>query len=211
MDKKLFEGFGHKSGLGSKPAIIVVDFMKGFTDRNSPLGSDLEMEIYASKQLLDTARKKSILTVFTTVSYEGNFKDGAYFIQKVPALKILTEGSEMTKIDARLERNPNSEPLITKKFASAFFGTNLASILAYERIDTTIIIGCTTSGCVRATAVDALQHGYRVIIPRECVGDRSKSAHEANLYDIQTKYGDVIDVETVKSYLLNLKGDQSHV
>lgn len=212
MSEVQFAGFGHQSGLGKKPAIIVVDFIKGFTDQSSPLGSDLENEIDAAKKLLDLARQASVLTIFTTVVYEPGYQDGAYFIQKIPALKILTESSGMIEVDPRLERNAQSEILITKKFASAFFGTNLSSILAYERIDTAIIIGCTTSGCIRATAVDAVQHGYRVVIPKECVGDRSKSAHDANLYDIQTKYGDVVSVETVKEYLLNMKGDRrNHV
>lgn len=199
-----FAGFGEISGFGAKPAILVIDFIKGFTDPTCQLGSSLDREVEATKQLLDIARKMDIPILYTTIVYESHFRDGAYFIQKVPALKALTKDSHWIEIDPRLERKEQEEPLIEKKFASAFFGTNLNSILAYEKIDTTIIVGCTTSGCVRATAVDALQHGYRVIVPKECVGDRSKSAHEANLYDIQTKYGDVLTVGQVKTYLHSL-------
>lgn len=211
METDQFEGFGHSSGMGKSPAIIVIDFMKGFTDSSSPLGAELTKELVATKELLDEARKNDVPIIFTTVIYEKHFKDGAHFIEKIPALKCLVEGSKWVEIDPRLERDDAQEPLIIKKFASAFFGTSLSSLLAYEQVDTVILTGCTTSGCVRATAVDALQHGFKVIVPEACVGDRSEKAHQANLYDIQTKYGDVVELETVKNYLSNLKGDISHV
>lgn len=204
-------GFGQSTGMGFNPVIIVVDYMKGFTDSDSPLGTNLDKEIRYTKELLDLARRKNVSIIFTTVAYEPGFNDGAHFIRKVPALKTLTVGSPTTEIDPRLDRNEENEPLITKKFASAFFGTNLSSILTYKKNDTAIIVGCSTSGCVRATAVDALQHGYHVVIPEECVGDRSQQAHRANLSDIQTKYGDVVSVEIVKQYILNIKGDMSYV
>lgn len=211
MGTDQFEGFGHSTGMGNSPAIVVIDFMKGFTDPASPLGADFSKEVQATKELLERARETGVPVIFTTVIYESHFKDAAHFIEKVPALKGLTAGSEWVEIDPLLERDEAREALVVKKFASAFFGTSLSSMLAYEKVDTLIITGCTTSGCVRATAVDALQHGYRVVVPEECVGDRSTKAHEANLYDIQTKYGDVVGVGEVKNYLLNLKGDKSHV
>ena len=206
-----FKGFGNTVGMGNSPAIIVIDFMNGFTDPSSPLGADFEKEVDHTVELLKLGRKNNVPIFFTTVIYEDHFKDGAYFIEKVPALKILKKDSEWVELDHRLERNEERESLIIKKFASAFFGTSLASLLAYHKIDTTILAGCTTSGCVRATAVDALQHGYRVIIPEECVGDRSQKAHEANLYDIQTKYGDVVQLEEIKDYFLKTKGDREYV
>lgn len=206
-----FKGFGNSVGMGNSPAIIVIDFMNGFTDPNSPLGADFEKEVQHTIELLKLGRKNNVPIIFTTVIYEDHFKDGAHFIEKVPALKILKNDSEWVKLDHRLERDEEQEPLVIKKFASAFFGTNLASLLAYHQIDTTILAGCTTSGCVRATAVDALQHGYRVIIPEECVGDRSQKAHEANLYDIQTKYGDVVQLKEIHNYFLNTKGDREYV
>lgn len=211
MEAEQFKGFGHSTGMGNNPAIVVIDFMKGFTDSASPLGSDFSKQIQATKELLDEARERSIPIIFTAVVYENHYKDAAHFIEKIPALKCLTMESEWVEIDTQLERNKEAEPLIIKKFASAFFGTNLASLLTYEKVDTVIITGCSTSGCVRATAVDAVQYGYRVVIPEECVGDRSEKAHKANLYDIQTKYGDVVGMKTVKNYLKNLKGDKSHV
>ena len=211
MKPETFEGFGDYSGFGDKLAIIVIDFMKAFTDLNSPLGSNLDSEIEQTKKLLDVAREKGIPIIFTTVAYEPGYEDGAHFIRKIPALKELTVGSEASEIDERLGRNNVSEILLVKKFASAFFGTNLASILTYENVDTVILTGCSTSGCVRATAVDALQYGFRVIVPEDCVGDRSKYAHKANLYDIQTKYGDVVHSDDVISFIKNEKGAQIDV
>lgn len=195
QEQEQFAGFGGQSGLGQRPAIVVVDFINGFTDSACQLGSDFTREVTATRQLLDQVRKKGFPIVFTTVIYEPHFRDGGHFIEKVPALKSLVATSEWVKVDERLGRVESSEPLMVKKFASAFFATHLQSFLTTEQVDTVIVTGCTTSGCVRATAVDALQYGYRVVVPRECVGDRSRAAHEANLYDLQTKYGDVVPVE----------------
>lgn len=206
-----FDGFGNHVGFGRSPAIIVIDFMKGFTDHKSPLGSNYDKEVHATQELLDVARGNGVPIVFTTVVYESHFQDGGHFVKKIPALKVLTENSQWIEIDPRLGRDADKEPLIVKKFASAFFGTSLASWLAYHRIDTAILVGCTTSGCVRATAVDALQSGYRVIIPEECVGDRSAEAHKANLYDIQTKYGDVVQLNEVKNHIEQMKGERGYV
>jgi|SRR5699024_110600 len=207
----MFKGFGGTTGLGKNPAILVIDFMKGFTNQESQLGSNLESEIESTLILLESARKVDIPVIFTTVAYEPHFKDGAHFINKVPALKTLTVGSEASEIDSRLNRNEDSEPLVTKKFASAFFGTNLFSILNSNGVDTLIITGCSTSGCVRASAVDGLQYGYRVVVAKDCVGDRSKAAHEANLYDIETKYGDVVNSNNVIMYLNKIKEEDLDV
>lgn len=200
-----YDGFGGSSGFGERPAIIVVDFINGFTNPECLLGSELTNEVEATKELLEVCRKLEIPIVFTTVIYESHFKDGGHFIKKIPALKELAAGSNWVKVDPRLERKEESELLIVKKFASSFFGTSLHSYLTSEGIDTAIVVGCTTSGCVRATVVDALQHGYKVIVPKECVGDRSYEAHKANLHDMQTKYADVTSLEVTIEYLNKLK------
>jgi nicotinamidase-related amidase len=122
--------------------------------------------------------------------------DAGLFVRKVPSLAILQRGSEWVRVDPRLRPMP-AEPVVDKRYASAFFGTHLGSTLAAAGIDTVIVTGCTTSGCVRATVVDALQHGLRAIVPRECVGDRSPAQHAANLIDIDGKYGDVMDLSEV--------------
>jgi maleamate amidohydrolase len=196
-----FEGFAHKIGMGERPAIVVVDFTNAFTDKNSPIGADFTAEVNATRHLLDLARAKNVPIFFTTVSYEKHYLDAGNFIKKVPAMDILLEGTDSVDIDPRLARNPDKEPLIVKKYASSFFGTSLHSMLAVERVDTIVTVGATTSGCVRATVVDGLQYGYRMVVPVECVGDRSQAAHHANLYDMNTKYGDVESLDTVCKYI----------
>lgn len=186
-------GFGRELPAGSRPALVVIDMSYGFTDPASPLACELEPVVDAIAQLLAAARAHgSIPIVFTTVSYgEAEKPVARAFIEKVPALLTLAEGSRWVEIDERLARRPD-EALVNKLFASAFYGTALGSLLAGAGCDTVIVTGASTSGCVRATVVDAIQHGYRPIVPREAVGDRDPAAHEANLHDISLKYGEVV-------------------
>lgn len=208
--QKNYDGFAQHIGFGERPAILVVDFIKGFTQPASKLASNYDAELAATLQLLQVAREQLIPIIFTTVEYDAIEQEAPIFAQKVPALKILTKDSEWVQQDERLQRQPD-ELIVTKKFASAFFGTNLASILVNKKVDTVIVTGCTTSGCVRATVVDALQNGFRVVVPKQCVGDRSTVQHEANLFDIENKYGDVVDAQVVWQYLSEIKGVQLDV
>ena len=185
---------------GSRPAVLVVDFSRGFTDPESTMGSDLTGEVEATKRVLDVAREGEIPVVFTTIGFETNLKDGSLWLQKAPGLAELQVGGKWVEIDARLER-AEDEVVILKKGASAFFGTNLPSVLVSQGVDTIVLCGATTSGCIRATAVDLLQYGYPTLVPRECVGDRAQGPHEANLIDIQAKYADVVSIEDALSYL----------
>ena len=201
------EGFGGRGGFPRRPALIVVDVNVGFTDPASPLVCDLEDVVGAIERLLDEGRRAGIPIVFTTVSYgEADKATAAAFIDKVPALLTLEAGSRWVEIDPRIAPLP-SEPLLNKLFASAFFGTPLASLLAAAGCDGVIVTGASTSGCVRATVVDALQHGYRPIVPVEAVGDRNAAAHEANLRDIDAKYGDVVPLAEVIEHLRALPAD----
>ena len=203
--QKNYDGFAEIVGFGEHPAIVVVDFINGFTDTTCKLGSNYDDEIAQTNFLLDAAREQNIPIIFTTVEYGNAFEEAKYFAQKVPALQVLTENSQWVQLDKRLNRQP-TEIIIKKKFASAFFGTNLHSILTSKKVDTLIVVGCTTSGCIRATAVDAMQHGFRVVVPEQCVGDRSLEQHHANLFDIQNKYGDVVSKDVVLRYFNQLKG-----
>ena len=188
-------GFGGTAGFGRRPALLVIDLVNGFTDPSSPLGSDLDAVVAATRRLIDACRPKGVPIVFTTVAFDGaRSQAAAVFMAKIPSLRTLVAGSREVQIDERLGLQP-SDTLITKQFASAFFGTALSSLLAAEGCDTVLVTGATTSGCVRASAVDAVQHGYRPIVPRECVGDRAQAPHEANLFDIQQKYGDVVALD----------------
>ena len=191
---------GESVTLGSRPAVLVIDFSCGFTDPASTLGSDLSAEVEATKQLLDAARAKGLPVIFTTIGFEPSGKDGGLWLQKAPALRDLELGGRWVEIDPRLDRRED-EPVVLKKGASGFFGTNLASILVSQGVDTVILCGATTSGCVRATAVDLLQYGWPTLVPRECVGDRAKAPHEANLFDIQAKYADVVPLEDALAYV----------
>jgi maleamate amidohydrolase len=193
-------GLGEAVTRGVRPAVLVVDFSCGFTDPACPLGSDLTEAVEATKRLLDVAREKGFSVVFTTIGFEQHGKDGGLWLEKAPTLAELQIGGRWVEIDPRLERR-DDEPIVLKKGASGFFGTNLASILVSQRIDTVILCGATTSGCVRATAVDLLQHGWPTLVPRECVGDRAEAPHEANLFDIQAKYADVVSLRETLDYI----------
>ena len=189
--------------LGTRPAVLVVDFSCGFTDPDCPLGSDLSPEVEATKRLLDVARGKGLPIVFTTIGFDPSGKDGGLWLQKAPALTELELGGRWVEIDPRLDRR-DGETVVLKKGASGFFGTNLASILVSQQVDTVILCGATTSGCIRATAIDLLQYGWPTLVPRECVGDRAQAPHEANLFDIQAKYADVVALEDALAYLASV-------
>lgn len=192
--------FGQSVQLGTRPAVLVVDLSRGFTDPECDLGSDLTAEVETTKRLLDAARARGLTIIFTTIGYEPNLKDGSLWIQKAPSLAELQIGGRWVEIDPRLARRED-ETLILKKGPSAFFGTSLASILISQGIDTVILCGATTSGCIRATAIDLLQYGFPTLVPRECVGDRAQGPHEANLFDIQAKYADVVSAEEAIAYI----------
>ena len=200
------EGFHGRAGLGTRPALIVVDVSVGFTDPASPLACELEDVVGAIGRLLGEARRADVPVVYTTVAYtEADRRTAAAFIDKVPALLTLEAGSRWVEIDPRVGPLPD-EPVLTKLFASAFHGTALSSFLASEACDSLIVTGASTSGCIRATAVDALQQGYRPVVPREAVGDRNPAAHDAALYDIDLKYGDVVSLEEALDALGELVG-----
>ena len=187
--------FGGTLGVGERPAIVVVDLNLGFTDPASPLACDLDEVLGSCRSLLDAGRAAGVPIFFTNIVYdEVNAAAAAVFLRKVPALRALSPGSRWIEIDPRLGRLA-SEPVIVKAHASAFFGAPFAALLAGR--DTLIVCGASTSGCVRATVVDALQHGLAPIVPRECVGDRSARAHEQALEDIAGRYGDVLGVGEV--------------
>jgi maleamate amidohydrolase len=187
-------------GFGRRPAAVVVDFSLGFTDPESPLGFEYGAQLDATRSLLDDMRTSKLPIAFTTVAYPPEPHAAEVFLSKVPSLRLLPVGSRWAELDPRLGRL-DSEPLYSKLFASAFFGTELHAWLTGHAADTLIVCGATTSGCVRATAVDGLQHGYRVIVPPECVADRASGPHEANLFDIDSKYGDVTPLSEVLHHL----------
>ncbi|MGH3137992.1 MAG: isochorismatase family protein [Gaiellaceae bacterium] len=194
---------GESITMGSRPAVLVVDFTCGFTDPESRLGSEMTPQVEATRRLLDAAREIGLPVIFTTIGYEPSLKDGGLWLKKVPALGDLQLGGHWVEIDPRLAARPD-ETVIVKKGASAFFGTSLATILISQGIDSIILCGATTSGCVRATAIDLLQYGFPTLVPRECVGDRAQAPHDANMFDIQAKYADVVSLEKALAYVASV-------
>ncbi|HEX2045295.1 MAG TPA: isochorismatase family protein [Gaiellaceae bacterium] len=197
-------GFHGRAGFGERPALLVVDMNVAFTDPQSELACNLDDVVGAIARLLDEARRAQVPVIYTTVAYDEAGKRAAgAFIDKVPALLTLEAGTGWVEIDPRIAPRPD-EPVLTKLFASAFFGTTLGSLLVAAGCDSVVVTGASTSGCVRATVVDALQHGYRPLVPREAVGDRNPRAHDASLYDVDAKYGDVVSLEEAVDYLEEL-------
>jgi maleamate amidohydrolase len=196
---------GESVALGARPAVLVVDFSCGFTDPECTLGADMTHQVEATRRLLDAARAKGLPVIFTTIGYEASLKDGGLWLQKVPALGELQIGERWVEIDPRLEPRTD-ETIVLKKGASGFFGTNLVSILVSQQVDSVILCGATTSGCVRATAIDLLQYGFPTIVPRECVADRAQAPHDANLFDINAKYADVVSLEEALDYVESVSG-----
>jgi nicotinamidase-related amidase len=193
-------GFSRDVGFGDAPALVVIDLINAFTDPGSDLGSDVDDVVEATGRLVATFREHDLPRYFTTVAYEESYGDAGVFIEKVPALRELRLGTEAVEVDERIAP-VGDERVILKKYASAFFGTDLGTELTTDGADTLVITGVTTSGCVRATAIDSLQHGYRTVVPEDAVGDRATGPHRANLFDIDAKYGDVVTTEAVVEYV----------
>lgn len=199
--KGVFDG---RLGFGKRPALLIVDFINAYVTEGEPLfAPDVVTAVEETIPLLNLVREKHIPVLYTKVLYNKNFLDGGIFIQKVPVLKTMVEGEPLAEIVPQLTP-VESDIIIVKQYASAFFGTSLAATLTSLGADTILLTGCSTSGCIRASAVDGMQYGFRVIVPRECVADRHPGPHEANLFDINSKYGDVVGKSEVMEYLKKL-------
>lgn len=188
-------------GMGSHPALIIVDVVVGFTDPTCPLGSEADAVVAANTELMVAFHQAGLPVVLTTVVYRSE-EQASVFRARVPALNLLTPDSEWVKFDPRLPI-ATSDLQLEKRHASGFHGTDLDNWLKAKGVDSLVVTGLTTSGCVRATAVDGLQNNYRVLVPREACGDRDEQAHESNLYDLNAKYADVVSLEDVLASLLD--------
>ncbi len=197
------KGLGVRAGYGARPVLLVVDFINGFTDPSTPLGGDLSSELAVTNELLAAFRVNGLPVVYTTIGYEADLRDAGMWIKKVPTLEILRKGTRMVEVDERV-RPLDGEYVVEKKFASAFFGTDLDAYLKSLGADTIIMTGCTTSGCIRSSAIDSLQSGYYTIVVADAVGDRAQGPHEANLFDIDAKYGDVVSSREVLEWVRSL-------
>lgn len=179
-------------GLGQRPALIIVDVINGFTDPKCPLGSEADEVVAANVALMQVFHEREWPVALTTVIYR-NDSDARVFRDRLPALNLLTPDSHWVEFDARLPLQ-QSDWRIEKTHASAFHRTSLHAQLQKAEVDSVVVTGLTTSGCVRASAVDALQYNYKVVVPKEAVGDRNSDAHAANLFDLNAKYADVLSL-----------------
>lgn len=190
-------GFGGSIGFGRVPALIVVDMQLGFTDPALPLGSNQDREIENIQKLLEVFRQNQLPVLFLAIRYhEENCTDAGVWRFKNSGVTTMGAGSANTDLDPRLQRS-DTEPTLFRRYPSGFFGTELSTWLTLRGVDTAVIVGCTTSGCVRATVVDALQHGFRPIVAADAVADRSSDAHNQSLVDMEAKYADVLGTQQI--------------
>ncbi len=192
-------GFGLRLGFGTRPVVLVVDMVKAYLDPASPLYAGVESALDAAVSLVHAARAAGVPVIFTKVGYDDP-DEGGLFYRKSKGLSLFLGDSNLGDVSDELQRR-DAEPLIRKQFASAFFGTSLFADLQAAGIDTVLIAGLSTSGCVRATAVDAVQLGVIPVVVREAVGDRSSVPHEASLFDLDAKYADVVSLAETIAYL----------
>lgn len=183
--------FDGRLSFGKRPALLIVDFVRAYLDKSSPLYAEVEDALASNERLLAAARQAEIPVIFTNVVYDEDGANGGLFYKKIPALKVFVEGSPLGAFPPSLQPL-KGEQVISKQFASAFFATSLSQMLSDKGVDTLLITGLSTSGCVRATALDALQSGFAPFVVRDACGDRHPAPHEANLFDLQAKYAEVI-------------------
>lgn len=199
----IYEHAGMKDqfGYGRSPAVVAVDFQEGMTNPENPLGSELDEMVERNNRLVEAAHEHGAPVVWTRVVYtHPDAADAGIWPEKIEPLKTLQAGSRWVELDERCAV-AGDDYVLDKKHASAFHDTELATMLTAWGIDTVIVTGCTTSGCVRASVIDACANGHRVVVPRECVDDRSTEQHDANLYDMDAKYADVRPLDEVLGYL----------
>ncbi len=201
-------GYHQRIGFGRTPALLVVDFVEAYFEPSSPLYAGVEATLASALRVLAAARRAGIMRILTNVQYQKGGANGGVFFRKVPALRSFEIGNPLGAWPKGLSAEPG-ELVISKQYPSAFFGTSLASTLTANGIDTAIIMGVTTSGCIRATCIDAVSHGFIPIIVEQAVGDRAEGPHRANLYDMSAKYADVVSEAETIAYLDRLAGQSA--
>lgn len=190
---------------GVNPALVLIDLVRAYFEPGAPFQLPSDAALQSARRLLGAARATEIPVIHTRVSYTPGGHDGGVFMRKVPQLRVFTRGNPLGEIMSEVAPLEN-EIVIEKQYASAFFGTSLSSTLLANRVDTIVLAGVSTSGCVRASAVDALQYGFIPLVVREAAGDRDDGPHEAALFDIQAKYGEVIGEEQAIRFLEEHRG-----
>lgn len=199
-------GYHARQRWGRRPAVLMVDFAQAYYDPASPLfgGEGCARARDAARRLADGARAAGIPVIWTEVRYAKGGADGGVFFRKAPPLVCFEVGNPLGDLAQGLDRLP-SEIMVTKQYPSAFFGTSLAATLTAMGVDTVLLAGLTTSGCVRATCVDAMSHGFITLVVEDACGDRAEGPHGANLFDMSAKYADLVTATEAITYLANTK------
>ena len=199
-------GYHAAQSWGSRPAVVLIDFAQAYFDPKTPLygGEGCRIALHNAARLAPAARAVSVPVIFTEVKYRPGGADGGAFYAKVPALSCFVAGTDTQKLAAPLTVEPG-DLMITKQYPSAFFGTSLAATLHWMKIDTLVLAGVTTSGCVRATCIDSISHGFVTLVVEDGVGDRADGPHQANLYDMSAKYADLLSTDQAIEWMAALK------
>ena len=200
LDKNYSKAYGHSLTPGSNPALILVDLVQAYFEPECELYADVDNALQSALRVLEIARERGILVIYTNVVYQGDGLDGGRFYEKALPLRHFRKGDPLGNWAAGIQPH-ETELVISKQYPSAFFGTSLASTLTSKGIDTLIITGLTTSGCIRATCVDTMSNGFIPIVVADACGDRHESPHDANLFDMQAKYAEVWSESDVCDYL----------
>ena len=203
LDDNYRGAFDGNLGFGKRPALILVDLVRAYFDEDSPLYAGVEEALAAAIRVRDAARVAGVPVIYTNVVYRKGGADGGVFFRKVPALRVFVAGNPLGDWADGIEPG-GDELIVTKQYASAFFGTSLSATLTASGVDSLIIGGVSTSGCIRATCIDAISNGFIPIVVRDACGDRHPGPHDANLFDMQAKYGDVVGEKAVIDYLKSL-------
>ena len=201
------KAFDNRLGFGARPALILVDFVEAYFARDNPLYAGVDNTLASALRIREAARAAGIAVFYTNVVYHPGGADGGIFFRKVPALEAFITGNPLGAWPAGFEPAAD-EIVISKQYPSAFFGTSLAATLTAAGIDTLIITGLTTSGCIRATCIDTVSNGFIPIVVADACGDRHEAPHEANLFDMNAKYADVVDEAAAIGYLNGFAGDE---
>jgi maleamate amidohydrolase len=192
--------FAHRLGWGTSPAVVVVDLVRGYVEPDGPFWLGSADVLGPAQRLVDGARAGGVPVLWTIVRYAPDLSDAGFFVAKVPALAAFAEGAEGGWGEIALARAEH-EPVVAKQHASAFAGTSLGATLRARGVDTVVVAGVSTSGCVRATATDALAHGFRPIVVADACADRTAALHDQNLADLDAKYADVVDLAEALAHL----------
>ena len=197
--------YSNRVGFGKKPALVLIDFAQAYFDKDCNLYAGVEDALASALRIREAAHEAGIPVILTEVSYHPSGVDGGRFFEKAKPLKAFVKGAKTAAFAQGLEPR-DDEIIITKQYPSAFFGTSLSSTLTALGVDTVILTGLTTSGCVRASCVDSMSYGFTTTVVREACGDRHPDPHEANLFDMNAKYADVVSEDETVDYLHSLRG-----